>query len=72
MERKSRKGLFAALLVTDITKLSSILLIDADEKFESSLTFQKMEDKIYYLKDVVSRKKQLVPMITEQIANAGL
>ncbi|MCQ2573978.1 MAG: putative manganese-dependent inorganic diphosphatase [Treponema sp.] len=72
MERKSRKGLFAALLVTDITKLSSILLIDADEKFESALTFQKMEDKIYYLKDVVSRKKQLVPMITEQIANAGL
>ncbi len=72
MERKSRKGLFAALLVTDITKLSSILLIDADEKFESTLTFQKMEDKIYYLKDVVSRKKQLVPMITEQIANAGL
>jgi len=72
MERKSRKSLFAALLVTDITKLSSILLIDADEKFESALTFQKMENQIYYLKDVVSRKKQLVPMITEQLTNAGL
>lgn len=72
IERKSRKSLFAALLVTDITKLSSILLIDADEKFETALTFQRMENHIYYMKDVVSRKKQLVPMITEQLANAGL
>ncbi|MCF0241976.1 MAG: putative manganese-dependent inorganic diphosphatase [Treponema sp.] len=72
IERKNRKALFAALLVTDITQLSSVLLIDADEKFENALTFQKMENRIFYLKDVVSRKKQLVPMITEQIANAGL
>ena len=72
IERRNRKGLFSALLVTDITCLSSLLLIDADEKFENAVTFQKMENHIYYLKDVVSRKKQLVPMITEQLANAGL
>ena len=27
------------------------------------------EDGVYYLKDVVSRKKQLIPLITEQVLN---
>lgn len=67
-ERRGRKLVFAALLVTDITKLSSILLIDADEKFAPYITFPKLEKQVYYLKDVVSRKKQLVPLLTEQLA----
>ena len=67
-ERRGRNLVFAALLVTDITKLSSILLIDADEKFAPYITFPKLENQVYYLKDVVSRKKQLVPLLTEQLA----
>ena len=68
-ERRGNKAIFSALLVTDITQLSSILLIAADPKFEAFVTFPKMEDHTYYLKDVVSRKKQLVPLLSEQVEN---
>ena len=69
MERKSHKALFSCLLVTDITTLSSVLLIDLDKNFEPFVTFPKQEENVYYLQGVVSRKKQLVPMITEQVLN---
>lgn len=69
IERRSRKALFSCLLVTDITQLSSILLISCEDKFEQCLNFPKIEDNAYYMKDVVSRKKQLVPLITEIVLN---
>ena len=69
IERRGRKTLFSCLLVTDITNLSSILLIDYDSKFEQFITWPKMEDKVYYLQGVVSRKKQLIPLITEAVLN---
>lgn len=68
IERRSHKALFACLLVTDITKLSSHLLIVCDSKFEQFINFPKKEDNVYYLQGVVSRKKQLVPMLTEAVA----
>lgn len=69
LERRGNKAIFAALLVTDITALSSILLMAADPKFEQFVTFPKQEEHAYFLKDIVSRKKQLVPLISEQIEN---
>lgn len=69
LERRGNKAIFAALLVTDITALSSILLMATDPKFEPFVTFPKKEDHTYILKDVVSRKKQLIPLITEQVEN---
>jgi len=69
IERRSHKALFSCLLITDITKLSSDLLIVMDPKFEQFITFPKKEDNVYYLQDVVSRKKQLIPMITELVLN---
>ena len=69
IERRSRKAIFSALLATDITRLSSILLMPCDPKFLPFVTFPKQEDGIYFLKDVVSRKKQLIPLITEQVEN---
>ena len=69
IERRSNKALFASLLVTDITQLSSLLFIEYDERFEQFITFPKQEKNIYFLKDVVSRKKQLVPLLTEQVEN---
>lgn len=69
LERRSRKALFSCLLVTDITKLSSVLLIDYDSKFEPFINWPKMEDNVYYLQDVVSRKKQLIPLVTEAVVN---
>ncbi len=69
IERRSNKALFSCLLVTDITSLSSILLIDCDKNFLPFITFPKQEENIYILQGVVSRKKQLIPLLTEQILN---
>lgn len=66
-QRKSHGSLFAALLVTDITRLSSQLFVSAEKSFLPVLNFPKTEDGLYFLKDVVSRKKQLIPMLTELI-----
>ncbi|MCR5218204.1 putative manganese-dependent inorganic diphosphatase [Treponema sp.] len=69
IERRSHKGLFSCLLVTDITTLSSVLLMECDKNFLPFITFPKQEENVYYLQGVVSRKKQLVPLITEQVLN---
>ncbi len=69
IERRSNKALFSCLLVTDITSLSSILLIDCDENFLPFITFPQQDENIYFLQGVVSRKKQLIPLLTEQILN---
>ncbi|TAH54558.1 MAG: putative manganese-dependent inorganic diphosphatase [Treponema sp.] len=64
-ERKNKGRLFSALLVTDITDLSSLLLIAADRNFEQSITLPKQEESIYIMRGVVSRKKQLMPILSE-------
>lgn len=71
IERKSRGALFASLLVTDISKLDSVMLIASEEKFLQCVNFPKQDEKIYFLKKVVSRKKQLIPMLSEILANYG-
>ena len=69
IERRSRKALFSCILVTDITALSSVLLIECDPKFAPFIPGVKREANVYYLQGVVSRKKQLIPLLTEQINN---
>ncbi|OJF76683.1 MAG: inorganic diphosphatase [Treponema sp. CETP13] len=72
IERRSRKALFSAIMVTNITKLTSILIISADPAFIPYITFPKREDSIYTVKDIVSRKKQLIPLLSEQIEKFAL
>ena len=66
-ERARGGRLFSALLVTDITVLSSLLLIAADEGFVRSLDLPKQEEAVYDMKGVVSRKKQLMPILSEWV-----
>ena len=70
-ERKSKGALFSALLVTDITKLSSIMFLASDPKFEAVINFPKRDEHIYYMKDIVSRKKQLIPLLSELTAKVN-
>ena len=56
---------FSALMVTDITELSSILFVEGDKDFISMLRFPRLDDRAFELKDVLSRKKQLVPLLIE-------
>jgi manganese-dependent inorganic pyrophosphatase len=66
-ERDERDALFAALMVTDVGKLKSNLLIAAKGDFLSLLEFPKRGEGVYFLGDIVSRKKQLLPLLTEQL-----
>lgn len=68
-ERTKTGRLFCSLLVTDIIRLSSLLVITAPNDFLQTLTLQKQEDNIYFMKDIVSRKKQLMPILSEIIEN---
>jgi manganese-dependent inorganic pyrophosphatase len=67
LEKHRENKLFSALLVTDTTALESLLFITGEKKFLSVLTFPKTEKDIPLLKGVVSRKKQLIPLLTELI-----
>jgi len=69
IEYRSRKALFSALMVTDITELTSLLLISAKPSFIQHIEFPRHEDGVYLLNDIVSRKKQLLPLLVEQIEN---
>jgi len=62
--RASKPFHFSALLVTDVTTQSSLLLVVGDEKFIKRITYPRREPGIYELRDVVSRKKQLLPYLT--------
>ncbi len=66
-ERDRHNHLFCAVLVTDIIALTSIMIMAADEKFEHTITLPKQEDFVYDMRNVVSRKKQLMPILTEMV-----
>lgn len=63
--RKAGGHYFSALMVTDITALSSVLFVDGDKELVSLLRYPRLGDRAYELKDVLSRKKQLVPVLIE-------
>ncbi|MGA2869311.1 MAG: putative manganese-dependent inorganic diphosphatase [Verrucomicrobiota bacterium] len=62
--RAGRAYLFSVLLVTDVTTQNSLLLVVGDEKFIKRINYPRRETGIYELRDVVSRKKQLLPFLT--------
>ena len=62
--RDRRKYLFSALLVTYVTTQNSLLLLAGDPGFTGRIDYPKVEPGIFELRDVVSRKKQLLPYLT--------
>ncbi len=70
-EMRREKGYYlSAIMVTDITELTSLLLVDADREFLSLIGYPKLEAGVYVLKDVLSRKKQLMPALFELVEKA--
>jgi manganese-dependent inorganic pyrophosphatase len=67
--RRNREGLlFAALLVTDITTQSSMLLLRGDERFLAQIDYPVAHAPfIWQLDGVVSRKKQLLPYLIDRL-----
>ncbi|MCR4712882.1 MAG: putative manganese-dependent inorganic diphosphatase [Treponemataceae bacterium] len=70
-ERQAHKAVFSALMVTDITRLTSILIAAVDPTYSQVIDFPKQEENVYVLADIVSRKKQLVPLLSEQVEKLG-
>jgi manganese-dependent inorganic pyrophosphatase len=67
--RRERNLLFTGLLVTDVTALDSLFFVSMEQSAVLPLKFPRLGENIYILKDVVSRKKQLIPLLSEIVAN---
>jgi manganese-dependent inorganic pyrophosphatase len=68
--RRSRNYRFSALLVTDINTQSSLLLVVGDAALVGRIGYPRLESRVYELKDIVSRKKQLLPYLTHCLQQA--
>lgn len=66
-KRLNSSALFCSLLITDTTTLSSYFMLIADEVFLSFMPYPKYSESIYFLENILSRKKQLIPIISEII-----
>jgi manganese-dependent inorganic pyrophosphatase len=62
--RASRSYDFSALLVTDVVTQCSLLLLAGNKALADRIDYARLESGIYELRDVVSRKKQLLPYLT--------
>jgi manganese-dependent inorganic pyrophosphatase len=71
--RKAEKLDFSALLVTDINKQDSLLLISGPREIAERVNYPRVEAQdVFELEGIVSRKKQLVPYLTSLIGSLGI
>ncbi len=61
---------FSALLITDIVSNGSLLLMSREPDGWEEINYPQLEDKLYELANVVSRKKQLLPLIISLLDSA--
>ncbi|MFZ5494006.1 MAG: putative manganese-dependent inorganic diphosphatase [Verrucomicrobiota bacterium] len=64
--RAAERLAFAALLITDINTQNSLMLVKGDPEFIRRISYAHVEqDEVFDLPGVVSRKKQLIPYLTD-------
>jgi manganese-dependent inorganic pyrophosphatase len=63
--RQEHDYFFSALLITDVATQSSLLLVAGKKKFIDRIDYPELEAGIFEMRDVVSRKKQLLPYLTD-------
>ena len=61
---------FSALLVTDVVSNGSLLLLSRESEEWEEINYPRLDRGLYTLKNVVSRKKQLLPLLAQLIATA--
>jgi manganese-dependent inorganic pyrophosphatase len=59
------KCAFACLMITDITHESSLLLYRGEQRVMNAISYPRREEAIFEMKDVLSRKKQLLPYFVD-------
>ncbi len=62
---------FSALLVTDVVSNGSLLLLSKESDAWEEINYPRLDRGLYQLDTIVSRKKQLLPLITQLIQSAG-
>jgi manganese-dependent inorganic pyrophosphatase len=68
---QSNSYFFSALLVTDVVQQTSLLLLAGDPRFQAQIHYPEVEPGIYQLDGIVSRKKQLLPYLTQSLQTTG-
>lgn len=59
---------FAALMVTDITRHASLLMVAGSEKVKEAIDYPRLSDGMHTMEGVVSRKKQLLPHLIRTLS----
>lgn len=67
IERRTADALFCTIMITDVIKLTSIMFIAGKPEFLRVLDLPVKTPGAYSLRGIVSRKKQLVPLLSEQV-----
>ncbi|NDC64337.1 MAG: putative manganese-dependent inorganic diphosphatase [Planctomycetia bacterium] len=62
---------FSALLVTDVMTNGSLLLLSRESEAWDDVNYPRLDRGLYALKGVVSRKKQLLPLISQLLASTA-
>jgi len=69
--RTKKTYFFSALLVTDVVTNSSLLLVTGAKTFLKQIDYPVVEDRVFDLTGVVSRKKQLLPYLSHCLKKGG-
>jgi manganese-dependent inorganic pyrophosphatase len=62
---------FCALLVTDVVSNGSLLLLSKESEAWDEINYPCLDRGLYELPDVVSRKKQLLPLLAQVLRGAN-
>lgn len=65
--RAEKQAVLAALIVTDVNKQESLLLIEAPRTVLDHISFSQLRPNVFDIGKMVSRKKEVVPWISELI-----
>ena len=61
--RATNSYLFSSLLITDVVRQTSLLLVAGDQDYLDRIHYPEVETGVFELQGVVSRKKQLLPFL---------
>ena len=56
--------------MTDVVSNGSLLLLSRESEAWEEINYPRLDRSLYSLKNVVSRKKQLLPLLSQLIATA--
>jgi manganese-dependent inorganic pyrophosphatase len=62
---EAEKCSFASLMITDVTRETSLLMCRGEDRVLGAISYPKQEENLFVMKDVLSRKKQVLPYFVD-------